>query len=613
MDAVGESRGRRPEDRTAVTPVAWAGGSGAPPLAPVEPAAGSGDAAGRRPGEDGVPPAEDLVLDRYRLLRRLGAGGFGVVWLARDERLEREVAVKVMPRAATAGERAAREAHAAARLSHAGIATLFEAGADGQARYLVSELVRGSTLAELYADDALSDRDILRVGMALCDALDHAHARGVIHRDVKPQNVMVPDRPHDGGGIAKLMDFGVARLVGDEPLTRTGDVVGTLAYMAPEQAEGLAAEEPADLYSLGIVLYEGLAGFNPVRGPSPAATARRLGRLLPPLVRERPDLPRELCAAIDRAVLPRPQERGTLEQLRVVLADDLVRVDDAGRALPGSPLEGLREPRAVVLPTRVGAGVLAGGGAWVVLSLLVPSTPVDPAGAAAGVALAVALLPRLAWLLAAAGLVTVLAGPPESRVGTALVLAAGVIFVPLLLPVAGRAWSVGILAPALGLAGLSAAFPALAGAARTWWRRAALGAIGFWWLALAEAASGRTLLFGPAAGTDPRSAWEESPSRALEGALGPLLGSGLLLGAAAWAAAAAVLPWLVRGRSLPLDAVAAGVWCAGVIAAHGAVGDTLRGAVARPDGRGMLAGALFGVVLSLLAAAFRDTGRWRVP
>ena len=131
----------------------------------------------------------------------------------------------------------------------------------------------------------LSDRDVLRIGLALCGALGHAHGRGVVHRDVKPQNVMVPDAPRSAAGVAKLTDFGIAHMAGDDPLTRTGDVVGTLAYMAPEQAAGQRVDERTDLYSLALVLYEALAGLNPVRTGSPAATARRVGTVLPALRR----------------------------------------------------------------------------------------------------------------------------------------------------------------------------------------------------------------------------------------------------------------------------------------------------------------------------------------
>ena len=148
--------------------------------------------------------------------------------------------------------------------------------------YLVSELVEGETLGALFATDALEDEQLLEIGIALADALGHAHARGVVHRDIKPQNVLVPRR--DEGAVAKLTDFGGASLAGEQALTRTGDVIGTLAYMAPEQSEGREAGAQADLYSLALVLYEGSAGVNPVRGPdagghrtAPRAAARAPG------------------------------------------------------------------------------------------------------------------------------------------------------------------------------------------------------------------------------------------------------------------------------------------------------------------------------------------------
>ena len=180
---------------------------------------------------------------------------------------------------------------------------------------------------------------MLRIGLALADALAHAHERGVIHRDVKPQNVMVPDRPRSPYGAAKLTDFGVAHLAGDEPLTRTGDVVGTLAYMAPEQAAGERIDERCDLYALGLVLYEGLAGVNPVRAGSPAATLRRVGMAQPPLGKARGDLPAELSAAIDRTLRPLPDERGDLADLADALAEALPDVSDDGGTVAPHPLE----------------------------------------------------------------------------------------------------------------------------------------------------------------------------------------------------------------------------------------------------------------------------------
>jgi hypothetical protein len=293
-------------------------------------------------------PGPRLILGRYRLERRLGAGGFGVVWLAWDEKLEREVAVKAIPLENGGGERVEREARAAARLNHPGIVGIYELAHDEHDVYLVSELVRGRTLAELLRAGAVADRDVARIGMALCDALDHAHQRGVIHRDVKPQNVMVVADPAAGAGFAKLADFGVAHVASGDALTRTGDVVGTLAYMAPEQAEGARTTPASDVYSLALTLYEAWTGSNPVRAGGPAATARRLGRPLPSLAAVRRDLPLELCDAIDDALDVDPARRPTPRELRAELAAAEPELDDEG---------GLVEPatlRRVGLPTTEG-------------------------------------------------------------------------------------------------------------------------------------------------------------------------------------------------------------------------------------------------------------------
>ena len=313
-------------------------------------------------------PEGRLVLGRYRLLRRLGAGGFGVVWLGRDEHLEREVAVKVMARDEDAETgRASREARAAARLNHPGIVALYELAEDEHDAYIVSELVPGRTMAELASERALSDRDVARIGSALCDALAHAHARGVIHRDVKPGNVMVVDAPAAGAGFAKLADFGVAHMATGDPLTRTGDVVGTLAYMAPEQAEGHRATPACDVYSLALSLYEVWTGENPVRGGGPLATARRLGRPLPPLGHKRSDLPVELCEIVDDALDPDPEVRPEPAELATELsaaephlADEGGLVEHATRERVGLTEATRRLSRSPAAHRR-GACVAAGG------------------------------------------------------------------------------------------------------------------------------------------------------------------------------------------------------------------------------------------------------------
>jgi hypothetical protein len=563
-------------------------------------------------------PDAGLVLGRYRLERMLGAGGFGVVWLAHDERLRRDVAVKVIPREheETGVIRAEHEARAAARLNHPGVVALYELDHDEHSTYLVSELVRGRTFAELARAGALSDSDVARIGLALCDALDHAHERGVIHRDVKPQNVMVLAEPAAGAGFAKLADFGVAHLVSGDALTRTGDVVGTLAYMAPEQAEGLRVTPAADVYSLALMLYEAWSGVNPVRGHGPAATARRLGRRLPRLADRRRDLPYELCDAIDACLDPNPNRRPHIAELRRALGDAEPELSDEG---------GLVEPATLVrfgltsasdrtlvqrlatsqstVPGRLAAGLGAGALMLTALETLGPAPPVSIFAATVVTAVVTSLLPRVGWIAAAACLVGWLASPDAGREGTALVVAAGLAPIPFLLPRAGLLWSAPALAPVLGVIALAPLFVALAGLCSTAWRRAGLAAAGFWWLLIAEVLSGKALLFGLADGTLPRADWEDSVSSAASDALVPLLSSPVIAPIVIWVALAVALPFVVRGRSLGLDLLGASAWAAALVAAHAAVADVVASSVELDQARGAVGGAILAVVVAVAAAA----------
>jgi serine/threonine protein kinase len=296
-----------------------------------------------------------LVLNRFLIERRIGSGGFGVVYEAWDGRLERPVAVKAIEQRGEAGRRVLREAQAAARLNHPGIVTLYEMGEEDGNALLVTELVEGSTLARLAHDGELSDREIGEIGADLCEALDHAHSRGVVHRDIKPQNVQVTD----GEPRAKLMDFGIARLADDVPLTAAGDVVGTHAYMSPEQAEGRPAGPEADVYSLALTLYECWSGENPNRRATPAATARAIGSRARRLRRLRPDLPRELSEAIDACLSPRPNHRPSLEELGEAIEDSLELLAERPRGTPGQLGTRLG---ALALATAVGAFLAIGHG-----------------------------------------------------------------------------------------------------------------------------------------------------------------------------------------------------------------------------------------------------------
>ena len=546
-----------------------------------------------------------LVLERYALQRRLGTGAFGTVWMARDERLDRDVAVKILARELIVGGRFEREARAAARLSHPGIVTLYEAAVDDEGAYLVSELVLGETLDALLSAGRLSDRDIVQIGVALCDALVHAHEQGVVHRDVKPSNVLVPTTRTRSGPAAKLTDFGVARVIDSDSLTLTGDVIGTLNYMAPEQAAGLEAGEPADLYSLALVLYEALSGVNPLRRSPASLRSRRVAVHLPPLRRQRRDLPTALGQAIDRALRPRADERGTLGQLRDALAGGLDQVDDEpgvvtgaldpafgsrGRdgddgdpdAPGGGPLWSARpvgrgdsagelpdgDPSRLIWQARALAGIGAAGvAAWLSHVLLAPggalTAPLALIALLSGCL--TVLLPRIGWIATVVYLCV--AATAQGAAGAATLVAAAALIPIVVLPAAPALWPVCAAAPALGLIGLAGAWPALAGYARRPWRRMMLGATGWLWLAVTAPIAGRTLYLPRPASISARGAWEGSVSRTIDHVLVPLAHSGRLVPAVVWAAAAILAPWAVRGRAPVLDAVRAVVWSAAVICA----------------------------------------------
>jgi serine/threonine protein kinase len=595
-------------------------------------------AAPERPPRD--PPPEDHrpfqalagagenspVLGRYRLLERLGAGGFGVVWRAHDELLDRQVAVKVIPLPAGEDrERATREALAAARLAHPAIVALYEACAEHGAFYLISELVHGPTLHHLIASGELADAEVLEIGLALADALLHAHQRGVVHRDIKPHNVLVPAPHHDGhrtprlasaGSLppAKLTDFGGALLAGEQGLTRTGDVLGTLAYMAPEQIEGHHVDARADLYSLALVLYEALSGVNPVRGPTAAATARRIGCELAPLAHHRRDLPRELGSALDRALDPDPELRGTLLELRDVIAHSL---DRGPRGSP--PLRHAHQsPPAPRRPPQAGPGPAQSQ---------LPNPGAHPPAAAAEQLWDTPdeylqepdrtgwLTPqRLAWLL---GTLSICVWQLVARrPGIGLAALAAVLALVLLVRRPGPRWLAPALAPALGLIGLAAAFPALAGQAARWRERALLGALGYWWLRLAEPlldGPGTRLWLGAPPGTGGSGSglagWEGSFTGAAGHAILPLLTLALLLGAALWGLAAALLPWIVRGRSATLDALAAILWASALAATvpllDRGLGWAGTAGVGSQSPRGATLGAALGALLAVAARALR--------
>jgi len=456
----------------------------------------------------------ELVMDRFRLEERIGAGGMGTVYRAFDERLQRHVAVKEVM--VGAPERVAREAQAAARLNHPGIVALFEFAVDGHRALLVSELIEGATLADLTRSGELCDRDVGELGADVCEALLHAHGRGVVHRDVKPQNVIA--REDEGAGRrAKLMDFGIASLAGSPTLTATGEVIGTLAYMSPEQAEGEAVGAESDTYSLALTLYECWAGENPVRRPTPAQTARAVGGAVPPLAEYRPDLPPLLCAAVDACLDPDPARRLPLDELGHALERTIPELD-CDYALPAP--EG--EERS---SKHVGRPALA----------------------------------RLGAIAAALGACTLAAGP-LGLPGVALL--AAVLVLPSLAIAASLAHSaLPAAATALGAVSAGGAYPALAGALeRGPLTRLALGALGWCWLIAGSAALG----IAPPAGIaePPPAGWDASAGVAFDSLLAPLFEPVSLLGMAAFGLGAAAFGWILSFRHLATTALGAIVWAA---------------------------------------------------
>src|SRR5438067_5780312 len=243
--------------------------------------------------------AGTLVLGRYRPLRPLGSGGSGSVWLARDEQTGLDVALKIVPREGKAAARAEREAAAAARLRHPSCLRAYAFARDSRHVYIAYEYVPGRTFREALRAGELKDAEAVEAGAQICAGLAHAHAAGILHRDVKPSNVLLAD----GARVSvRLLDFGLAQIQEAETLTAAGDVPGTLAYISPERLAGAETTEAADVWAVGVMLWEALAGRHPFWRSSLLDTARAIESGAPALESMRPDLPRPLLSAVGRAL-----------------------------------------------------------------------------------------------------------------------------------------------------------------------------------------------------------------------------------------------------------------------------------------------------------------------
>src|SRR5436190_14269036 len=241
----------------------------------------------------------ELVLGRYRPLRPLGSGGSGSVWLARDETNGLDVALKIVPREGKAASRAEREAEAAARLRHPACQRAYGSGRHSRHVYIAYEYVPGRTFREALRGGELDDAAAIEASAQVLDALAHAQERGIVHRDVKPSNILLAE----GRTVSvRVLDFGLAQIREAETLTAQGDVPGTLAYIAPERLAGELTTEAADVWAVGVLLWEALAGRHPFWRSSLLETARAIEDGPAPLESMRPDLPKPLLAAIGRSL-----------------------------------------------------------------------------------------------------------------------------------------------------------------------------------------------------------------------------------------------------------------------------------------------------------------------
>lgn len=481
-------------------------------------------------------------MQRFEIEDRLGSGGFGTVYRAWDRTLERDVAVKVIETDGDTGPRIRREAQAAARLNHPGIVTLFEFthhdfGSDGGRAFLISELVEGDTVRDLIDRDLLSDREVSEIGADICEALDHAHSRGVVHRDIKPANLMYPHRRSG----AKLMDFGIARLTDAEDLTMAGDVLGTLSYMSPEQAEGLEVGPSGDVFSLALTLFEAWTGRNPRRRATPGATARALGEDVPLLAEARPDLPVPLVDVIDACLDHDPTRRPAVEALGVALEENLDLLDDSVRCeVRRSPgrfgrilHSGERDP------VRIGSAAVAGGMCATAMILAGGADPASVGLLSVATAMLTLLKPRIGFLVGGAGLAAWL-GFMADLAGAAFGVALLVILPALLIRGSGRTFAAVLLGPLLGIFGLATLVPALAAFAIRPRDRVVVAVAGLTLTALAEATTGRSLLFGRFA--EVPDGWQSSVPVFVTELLMPILTSSTYLVAlAVWLAIAVLL------------------------------------------------------------------------
>jgi hypothetical protein len=489
-------------------------------------------------------PDRALVLDRYRPLRPLGRGGSGSVWLARDERTGLEVALKIVPREGKRAARAAREMEAATRLRHERCVRAYDFGGDGGHVYIAYEYVRGRTLRETLRSQELDDAEAVEIAAQVLDGLAHAHRNGIIHRDVKPSNVLVEESSEIS---VRVLDFGLAQFDEADTLTAVGDVPGTLAYISPERLDGEEASERSDIWAVGVMLWEALAGSHPFWGVPLPEVATTIASGAPPLSARRGDLPRRLLAAVDGALSVDPAKRPTAARLASELREAFV--------VPRHPRPKARRP-----PSRKPASKPRARAAEPAISLerrLAPAALAALATLVGGSLLPFWPGPVLAALAVGAGLTTLRA----PRLGLALTLAtpvfalgnvaqaAAVVYGILAIAWFAVTWRdarAGLLfcaGPLLAPLGLLALLPLAVQPARGAWRRGLHAGVGVLAAAAVAGLSGSSLPLGGSRVGDLGVAQSERPTDVLH-ALGTVLEARpeLATTALALAVVAALLP-----------------------------------------------------------------------
>jgi tRNA A-37 threonylcarbamoyl transferase component Bud32 len=322
-----------------------------------------------------------VLSGRYRLEAKLGSGGMSTVYLASDDTLDRPVAVKVMHREMSEQEdqlqRFRQEARAVAKLTHPNVVSVIDAGEDGGHPYIVFEYVKGETLKQRIGRvGALDTQEAIAYAIEVARGLGVAHGRNMVHRDIKPQNVLI-----DEEGRAKLTDFGISRQLEQDGVTATGRVLGTTDYVAPEQAMGKAVDPRSDIYSLGVVLYEMLIGQVPFHADSQVGVAmKHVNEELPDVQRRRPEASAAVALVVERATAKNPDER---YQTIAEMIDDLETALEVEAARAGSTTgEATSVLDAVPAPRRKLSGsarwswaaiailLLVGGGALLAVQLI---------------------------------------------------------------------------------------------------------------------------------------------------------------------------------------------------------------------------------------------------